>query len=303
MKLAQITPLLKEAGRDWMEDKAPRLAAAFSYYTLFSLAPLLIIIVAIAGIFFGPEAATGQLAGQIENAVGPETAKVIQSLVVSASKPSAGIMATIIGTVTLIFGAMAVFGQLQDGLNTIWGVVPRPGRGFWEMIRERLLTFALVLGAGLLLLGLVLVNVVLTSWSHAVGSDMPGMWILTHIFNLVLSFGVITLLFAMIYRILPDVEILWSDVWGGAILASLLFALGKWFISLYLSVSSTGSAYGASGSLVVLLLWIYYSAQILFFGAEFTKVYAKKMRKNLKPADNADFVTNEMRVEEGLAPK
>ena len=276
MKSKEIFELLKETYNEWSEDKASRLAAALAYYTIFSIAPLLIIAIAVAGLVFGQEAARGQLDNQIQSLVGQQSAELIQTMVESASKPTSGIIATVLAIAAILFGASGLFGQLQDALNTIWEVEPKPGRGILGIIKDRFLSFTMVLGIGFLLLVSLVLSALLSALDTYLTDLLPGSIYLLQILNFVISFGVITLLFAMIYKILPDVQIAWSDVWIGAAVTSLLFAVGKFLIGLYLGNSSAGSAYGAAGSLVILLLWIYYSAQILLFGAEFTQVYAKK---------------------------
>jgi membrane protein len=302
MKLRDTLPLLKETFTDWGKDKAPRLAAALSYYTLFSIAPLVIIVIAIVGIFFGKEAASGQIAAQIRNTVGQQAAEAIQGIVANAgAKPSHGIAATVLGIATLLLGAAGVFGQLQDALNTIWGVAPKPGRGFLGMVKDRFLSLTMVAGVGFLLLVSLVVSAALAAVTHFVGDLLPGLTWLGPLLDLVLSVGVFTVLLAMIFKVLPDARIAWRDVWTGAALTALLFAIGKALIGLYLGKSSVGSAYGAAGSLVVLLLWVYYASQVLFFGAEFTKVYARKFGSRIEPAENAVAVTEEARAEQGMS--
>ncbi len=274
--LLTLFALLRETVSAWSDDKSPRLAAAFAYYMLFSLAPLMIILIAIAGMVFGKEAAQGQLAGQMEQMVGKVSAQSIQELIASAHRPSSGIIATAIGTVSMLLGAAAVFGQLQDALDTIWGVEAVRASGIKQFIRDRVLSFAMVLGVGFLLMVSTVMTIAIGGMTNVVGSYVPVISTLTSLINLFLSFLIVFVLFAMIYKMLPNLKLKWNDVLGGAGLAAFLFTLGKWIIGLYLSKSGVSSAYGAAGSLVVLLLWIYYSAQILFFGAEFTKVYAHK---------------------------
>ncbi|HXW01096.1 MAG TPA: YihY/virulence factor BrkB family protein [Anaerolineae bacterium] len=276
MDAKTIWTLLKETFSEWSEDKASRLAAALAYYTVFALAPLLIIVIAVAGLVFGQEAARGELVTQIQGLVGQEGAQLIETMIESASKPTSGIIATTIAIATILFGASGLFGQLQDALNTIWEVPPKPERGILGMVKDRFLSFTMVLGIGFLLLVSLIISAALSALDPYLTDLLPGSIYLIKILNLVISFGLITLLFALIYKILPDVEIAWSDVWIGAAVTSLLFNLGKFVIGVYLGNSSAGSAYGAAGSLVVLLLWVYYSAQILLFGAEFTQVYAKR---------------------------
>jgi membrane protein len=302
-KRVSMTPkvifgLLKDTFAKWQEGKASKLAAALAYYTAFSLAPLLIIVIAIASLAFGQEAAQGDIVRQIQGLVGKQGAEAVQAMIQNAHKPTEGTIATLISVVILIFGATGVFAELQDSLNTIWEVSPKPGRGIINIIRSRSLSFAMVLGIGFLLL----VSLVLSAGLEAVGNyfkDMvPHLTLLWQTLNFVISFGIVTLLFAMIYRILPDAKIAWDDVWIGSAITSLLFSVGKWLIGLYLGNSSIGSTYGAAGSFVVLLLWVNYSAQILFFGAEFTKVYANKYGSQIVPDENAIPLTKEARLQQ-----
>jgi len=293
--------LARLAFEEWSNDKASRLAAALSYYAAISLAPLLILLIGIAGLVFGREAAAHQIASQIQGLVGQESAQVIQDIITQANKPSTGIISTIIGTVVLLFGASGVFGALQDGLNTIWEVAPKPGRGFFGIIKDRFLSLAMVVGVGFLLLVSLVISAGLAAFGKYVGGVLPLHWLVLAIINALVSFLVIAVLFALIFKVLPDVEIGWNDVWIGASITSLLFTIGKFAIGLYLGRASVGSAYGAAGSLVVILIWIYYSSQILFFGAELTQVYANELGSRIRPARGAVPVTNESRAEEGLA--
>jgi membrane protein len=295
-----VFDLLKTTFNEWNEDKAPRLAAALAYYTAFSIAPLLVIVIAVVGLVYGQEAARGQIVQQIQNEVGRDTAEIIQTMIENANSEPAGIVATVIGIVTIIFGAAGFFGQLQDALNTIWEVQPKPNRGIKDVIRERFLSFTMVLGIGFLLLVSLVISAVLSSLHNFVIGLLPGAQLLTQILNFVLSFGVVTLLFAMIYRVLPDVDLAWKDVAIGAVITALLFTIGKFLLSLYLGNSGVASSYGVAGSFVVLLLWVYYSAQILLFGAEFTQVYARRHGSlYIQPTENAMPVTAEQRAQEG----
>jgi membrane protein len=275
MKFEQIVPLFKETFQNWREDHAPRMAAALSFYTLFAIAPLLIIAVAVAGFFFAERAVEGELAIQIEKTVGHGMAQAIKRLVADASKPTSGIMATIVAIGTLLLGAVNVFGQLQDALNTVWGVAPRPGRGLLRMLKDRFFPFTMVLGTGFLLLISFVLSATLAALTKFMAREVPGLSPWVPLMDLVVSALILTVLFAMIFKLLPEARIEWRDVWTGAAMTALLFAVGKYLIGVYLGRSSA-SAYGAAGSLVVLLLWVYYAAQILLFGAEFTKVYAFK---------------------------
>ena len=295
-----IFGLLKETAKEWQEDKSSRLAAGLAYYTIFSLTPLIIIVIAIAGAVFGEEAARGEIVGQIQGLVGTEGAKVIETAIENANQPDLSSIASVISIIILLFGASGVFAQLQDALNTIWEVQPKPGKSIFNFIRKRFLSFSAVLGIGFLLLVSLVVSATLSALNNYLGSLVPGINFLWQILNLMISFGVITLMFALIYKYLPDAKIRWSDVWTGAIITSILFTIGKFLLGLYLGRGSLGSTYGAAGSLVVLLAWVYYSAQILFFGAEFTKVYARRYGSKIVPDDNAISVTEATRAKQGI---
>jgi membrane protein len=288
MKVTGAYKLLRETFAEWSEDKVPQLGASLAFYSAISLAPLLVIVLAFAALFFGDDAARGGVVTQLRGLVGEEGGKAIEGMIQNASKPGTGIMATILSTITLLFGASGVFGQLQDSLNTIWEVKPKPGRGIWGVIKDRFLSFAMVLGVAFLLL----VSLIITSAIAAVGQfaiRLPESleW-LSQILNFGLSFIVVTVLFAMIFKLLPDVKMAWNDVWLGALVTSVLFTIGKLAIGIYLGHSTMASSYGVAGSFVVLLVWTYYSAQILFFGAELTQVYANTNGSKIVPADDAE---------------
>ena len=288
MQLKTVLSLLKQTFTEWQEDKAPTLAAALAYYTVFSLAPLLIIVIAIAGLVFGTDAAQGQIVTQLQSLIGKDGAQTIQELILKASEPKSGMIATIVGIATLLWGASNVFTNLKEALNTIWNVSPAPGRGIWGFLQDRVLSFAMILGIGFLLLVSLVLSAVLAAISYWLNGwlQLPvGIW---QIVDFALSFGVVTLLFALIYKLLPDVDLAWNDVWIGAAITSMLFTIGKSLIGIYLGGSGIASTYGAAGSFVIILLWINYSAQILFLGAEFTQVWANRYgslmlakRKNL----------------------
>jgi membrane protein len=292
--------LLKDTVAAWREDKAPRLGAALAYYTVFSLAPLLLIIVAIAGLAFGRQAAQGSLDDQIAGLIGREGADLVQTLIANAGQPRAGILATVAGGVAVLFGALGAFGQLQDALNTIWEVAPRPGRGLRGLLRDRLAPAILTLGAGFLLLASLAVSAGLAAAGAYLAGSLAGYRWLAEVANFLVSLALTTVLFAMIFKVLPDATIAWRDVWLGAALTGLLFNMGKLLIGFYLGSRSLASAYGAAGSLVVLLLWVYYSSQILFFGAEFTQVYANKYGSGIRPAPHAVGLTAMTRADRGL---
>ena len=288
MNPKEIFAILKETASDWMEDQAPTLGAALAYYTVFSLAPLLIIAIAIAGLVFGQEAAQGQIFDQLRGLLGEASGKAMQDMVQNANaKPATGLVAALIGVVTLLFGASGVFGQLQTSLNAIWGVQPKPGRGILGIIRDRILSFGFILVVGFLLLVSLLLTAAIALVGQWFGGMVSGMETLAQILNFVLSLVLITLLFAMIFKFLPEAKIAWHDVWIGAFITAALFTVGKFALGLYLGKSGVGSSYGAAGSLIVLLIWVYYSSQILFFGAEFTQVYANRFGSHVAPSDNA----------------
>lgn len=296
-----ILSLLKETFSDWSEDKAPRLAAALAYYTVFALAPLLLIAIAVAGLFFGREAATNQIGQQVAGLLGPTAGEAINSMIQAASaNKGTGIVASIIGVVTLLLAASGVFGELQDSLDTIWEVQPKPGLGIMATIKKRFFSFGMVLGVGFLLLVSLVISAALGALGTVVAGDQFGETLIWKVLNFVVSFGVTTLLFALIFKVLPDVKVQWGDVWIGALATALLFTIGKALIGWYLGRPGTTSTYGAAGSFVALLLWVYYSAQILFLGAEFTQVYAREYGSKIQPDEDAVAVTEEARAQQGI---
>lgn len=278
--ISNLPTLLKLSYQGWKEDNASRLAASLAYYTIFSLGPLLIIVIAVTGLFWQKEAVQSQVMSQVQNLVGAKGATFVSDLLTSASSPARGIVATIVGIITLIFGALGVFNELHNALNTIWDVKEEETKGLVNVIKKvifsRLLSFTMILGIGFLLLVSLVISAGLSAVQQTMGNLFPFSEFILQIINLVISIGVITVLFALIYKFLPDAEIAWRDVWLGAFVTALLFSLGKMLIGIYLGNSAIASSFGAAGSLVLLLVWIYYSAQILFFGAEFTQVYANK---------------------------
>lgn len=298
-----IFPILKETVRDWMDDNALRLSAALAYYSIFSIAPLLVISIAIAGWVLGPQAAQDLLNDQLRGFVGTQAADGIQEMVKSASKPSSSILAGIMGGIALLFGASGVFGQLKDALNTIWEVRPKSGQGIMKFIRERILSFGMVLVIGFLLLVSLLLTTMLTGLTKNLGSWLPISETLVTVLSSVCSFGVVAVLFAAIFKFLPDAKVRWRDVWIGAVATALLFEVGKFLLGLYLGRESTASAYGAAASAVLVLLWVYYASCILFFGAEFTQVYAKAHGSQIQPDEHAEPVTEEARAQQGLEPE
>jgi len=281
--------LLKQTFNEWLQDKAPQLGAALAYYTVFSLAPLILVLLAIVGVIFrdDPRGAWDRITQQMSYFLDQSAVQVVQDIAQKASQPGKSTIATIIGVALAIFGASGVFGQLQDALNTIWGVKAKPGGGIWAFLRARFLSFAMVAGICFLLLVSLAIEALLKGFSHYIQSALPGGMVIALTVYLIFDFAVVVLLFAMIFKFLPDVEIQWRDVWIGAVLTAILFGIGKWLLGFYLGSGAAGSAYGAAGSLITLLLWVYYSSQILLFGAEFTQVYAARAGRAFKPSEYA----------------
>mgnify|MGYP000052913425 CR=1 FL=1 len=303
MNIGALISLFAETFRRFGEDKVTRHAAALAYYTVFSIAPLVIIVIAITGAVFGREAASGQLVAQLRGLVGTDGAQVIEDMIANAGQQETGTVATVVSIVTLVLGASGVFGQLQDSLNTIWGVMPRPGLSIKYMLRSRLLSFSLVIGIGFLLLVSLVISAALAALDYFLNQTFPGGGVLLQFVNLVISIAVITLLFAMLFKFLPDVKIAWRDVWFGGFVTAILFTIGKVLIGLYIGNSAVASVYGAAGSLVVLLIWIYYSALILFLGAEFTQVYATRFGSHIEPTGIAIALTPDARARQGIPLK
>jgi membrane protein len=270
-----VWSLTKEVLSRFLNNNAPRLGAALAYYTVFSMAPLLVVVVGIAGLVFGRAAAQGQIVWHIRNVVGPDGAVAIQALLATTQKPASGIIATAVGLVVLLFGASGVFNELRDSLNLLWGV-RTPGRGVRGIVASRFFAFALVIGVGFLLLVSLLLSAVLAAVGKYLGGYLPLSEGVLHLLTMAASFVVFTALFALLYKVVPDLPVAWGDVWIGAAVTSLFFSLGKLAIAFYIGKAAVGSAYGAAGSLVVFLAWLYYSAQIFFLGAEFTHVYATR---------------------------
>lgn len=276
----ELAKLVKSTVNGWVDDKAPRLGAALAFYTLLSLAPMVVVIIAIAGFAVGSEQATDRLMWQVRDLVGPQGAEAIQGLLKSAHTASGGVLATVLGVLTLILGATGVVNELRDALNTIWKVPSKKAqsswRSAWSIVKERLFSFAMVVGIGFLLMVSLVVNAVLSAAGKFFSHLLPTPeWILQIVYT-VFSFIVISILFAALYKFLPDITIEWRDVWVGAAVTSLLFSVGKLLIGLYLGKTSVANTYGAAGSLVIVLVWVYYSAQVFFLGAEFTCAYAHR---------------------------
>lgn len=299
MSVVSIWNLMRQTFADWTEDKAPQLGAALAFYTALSIAPLLVIILGIAAYFLGDEAASGQVVGELRSLVGDQGGKAIEDMIASANKPTTGLIATFLSMLTLLFGASGVFGQLQSALNTIWEVKPKPGRGVWGFIRDRFLSLTMVLGIAFLLVVSLIFTAAVAAATSRLGGDQESLAWVVQLLNLAATVILLTVLFALMFKILPDVKMAWNDVWIGALVTAALFVIGKFAIGLYLGHSSMASSYGVAGSFVVLLVWVYYSAQILFFGAELTQVYANHYGSRIVPDENAEPLTEEARAQQG----
>ncbi len=290
MSLSIFWSVFRQTIAEWQRDKVSRLAAALAYYTTFSLAPILVIVIAVASFLFEQSTVQTRVIEQLQGLLGQNGADLVQEMLVSAqANEGDGFWATVISVGLLILGASGLFIQLQDALNTVWNLEIKPDAGLWRLIRDRLLSFGMILVIGFLLLVSLLLSAALAAISGLFGDTLFGWDLGWRILNAAVSFGIITLLFGLIYKILPDATVSWRDVRVGAAMTALLFTLGKSLIGIYLGNSSVASAYGAAGSFVVLLLWIYYSAQILLFGAEFTQVYASRFGSDIQPAKTAVF--------------
>jgi len=290
-KLKEFYKLLMEIVSIWLAGNASSMGAAVAYYTIFAIAPLFVFVLAIAGFFFGHEAARRELFGQIAGLVGPSGGEAIQATVAAADQPKASVVATAMALITLFIGAGSVFIQLQYSINAIWNVRPKPGGGIRSFIKNRLLSFATLLGIGFLLLVSLVISAALSAAGKFMSGVIPAEEVLWHILDFIVSLGLVTLLFAMMYKILPDVMIAWRDVWIGAFCTALLFAAGKFLLGFYLGRGTFASAYGAAGSLVVVLIWVYYSVQILLFGAAITRVWANRYGSCIRPVPGAEFIS------------
>ena len=269
--------LAKQAVTSWSDDYAPSMGAALSYYSVFSMAPLLLIVISVAGLVFGEEAARGELFGQLAGLMGVEAAKTMESLLVSVNKPAQGIVSTLIGIGVLLIGATTVFGELQNALDRIWRAPARPDEsGLWTLLHTRLLSFGMVLGIAFLLMISLVLGAVVSALGKWWGDALLGWEVLAQVINVVLGFALTTGVFAMIYKIMPRVQVRWYDVWIGAAVTALLFTLGRFLIGLYIGKSGVASSFGAAGSLIVIFVWVYYSAQVFLMGAEFTWLFAKQ---------------------------
>ena len=281
--------LFKQTFSEWLEDKAPQLGAALAYYTVFSLAPLVLVLLAIVGLIFhnDPGGVWNKITEQMSYFLDKSAVEVVQNIAHKAAQPNKSLLATIIGILLALFGASGVFGQLQDALNTIWGVKAKPGGGVLSFLRSRFLSFAMVAGVCFLLLVSLTLESMLKGFSHYIQGALPGGIVIAMAVYWIFDLAVVILLFAIIFKFLPDAKIQWRDVWIGAAMTAIFFAIGKWALGLYLGSGSAASAYGAASSLITLLLWVYYSSQILLFGAEFTQVYASQAGRGIAPDEHA----------------
>jgi membrane protein len=279
-------PVIKQTFSEWSSDKGPRLGAALSYYTVFSIAPVLIVAIAVAGVFLGHDAAQGKIVDQLGGLLGTDAAKMLQTAVGKSANSRHG-LAAVVGIGTLLIGASGVMIELQDALNTVWKVLPRPGGGVKRFVRARILALALVLSLGFVLLVSLVLSAGLEGFMKWAGGYLPTWIALGYVLNYGVSIVMIAAFFALIFKVLPDAKVAWKDVWLGAFVTSLLFHVGKYLIALYIGRASVASTFGAAGSLAVLLVWIYYSSQIMLLGAEFTRAYANRYGHRVVPDENA----------------
>ena len=291
LSLKGILEVSKQAFKGFTDDKVLKLSGSLAYFTVFSLGPMLIVIIFFADLFYGREAIEGTIYGQIQGFVGQEAALQIQQIIKNASLSGKSNITAVIGFITLLIGATGVFAEIQDTINSIWNLKPKPKQNWLKMIINRVLSFSVVISLGFLLLVSLVITAVVESLGNRLAQLFPQITItLVYVFNLVITFGITTLLFAIIFKVLPDARIKWRDVFTGAIVTALLFMIGKFGITLYIGSSDVGSAYGTAGSLVIILLWIYYSSIILYFGAEFTKAYAAEYGSTILPTQYAVWV-------------
>lgn len=287
--------LLKQTANEWTADKAPQLGAALAYYTVFSLAPLVLLLLAFVGVLFqkDPAGAWSKITQQMHMFLDAHAVQVVQDIANTAAQPGKGTIATLIGIGLALFGASGVFGQLQDALNTIWGVKAKPGLGLWGFLRARFISFGMVAGVCFLMLVSLTIEAILQAVSGYWQAVLPGGSTFAFGLYFVVDFAVIAFLFTLIFKFVPDVRIEWRDVWVGGALTALFFLIGKWALGIYLASGAAASAYGAASSLITLLLWVYYSAQILLFGAEFTQVYSDRYGSHIVPSEFAVRVKRE----------
>ena len=291
--------VLKDSFKGFGNDNVTKLSGSLAYYTVFSMGPLLVVIISLCGLFLGRDAVEGKVYGQLNSFVGHDTALQLQQIIKNASISGKGKFAAIIGVITLLLGATTVFGDIQDSINRIWGIKPKPKKGWLKMLRNRFLSFSIIASLGFLLLVSLGISAIIEALMNSFKAHYPDVAVVVvYIIDLALTLGVTTLIFAVIFKVLPDAKIKWKDVIAGAFATSILFMLGKFGISFYIGKSNVGTTYGAAGSLVILLLWVYYSAIILYFGAEFTKAYAIAYGSAIHPNEYA-VTTKQVEVETG----
>jgi membrane protein len=300
MRIGQGFSLLKDSYAGFGQDKAARLGAALAYYTIFSIPSLLILLIGAAGLLFGRQAVEGEVVGTLGGLIGPNGARAIQDMLRNVTLERHGVAATVIGIVTLVLGASGVFGQLRDALNTIWEVQPKPGGGIKGYISNNIASVFTLVGTAFLLVVSLAVNAAIAALGKWLSRSLPGGDALWHGVNFVLTLAALTIMFGLMFKYVPDVKIKWRDVWVGAAVTAILFTIGEWLIGFYLGRTNVGSAFGAAGSLIVMLVWIYYSAQIFFFGVEYTKAYAARYGSRIVPDENAMPVGEDQRRQEGI---
>jgi membrane protein len=299
LSLKGIWQLIKEAGKGFSDDNVLKLSGSLAYFTIFSIGPMIIIIIFLADIFWGREAVEGSIYNQIKGFIGPDAAVQVQDIIKNAAISGQNPWTLVLGIITLLIGATGVFAEIQDSINTIWGLKPKPKKGWLKMLMNRLLSFSVVVSLGFLLLVSLVVNAVIEAVINRLMTILPdAAVVIGYIINLLVTFGVTSLLFAIIFMVLPDAKIKWKDVMVGAMSTTVLFMLGKFAITFYIGSSNIGSTYGAAGSMVVILLWVYYSSVILYFGAEFTKAYAASYGSRIHPNQYAVWIKH-VEVEEG----
>ena len=275
MRPKELLPILKTTFSTWNRHEAPRLGAALAFYTILSLSPLIILVVALASLIFSRSTAQAQILSQVQGMIGPVGGKAVESMLANSQKPAAGILGTIVGLVSLYFGASGVFAELRSALNLIWDVKPEETSGIVGLLRERFFSFGMVLSIGFLLLVSLVLSTVLAAAGKFFGGLLPIPSSVLTVFNFLISYIGVAVLFGLIFRFVPEVKVRWQDIWLGALVTAMFFTIGKTLIGLYLGKSSVGSAYGAAGSVIIIIVWVYYSAQIFFFGAEFTRAYTE----------------------------
>jgi membrane protein len=298
LTLKGVWQLIKEAGSGFADDKVMKLSGSLAYFTIFSIGPMILIIIFLADLFWGRDAVEGSIYNQVKGFIGPDAALQIQDIIKNAAISGDNTLTAVLGIATLLIGATGVFAEMQDSINTIWGLKPKPQKGLLKMLLTRLISFSVIVSLGFLLLVSLVINAIIEALIDRLMSVFPnGAVVFGYIVNLLITFGVTTLLFAIIFMVLPDAKIKWKDVLIGAMATTVLFMLGKFGITFYIGNSNIGSTYGAAGSLVVILLWVYYSSVILYFGAEFTKVYAANYGSHIEPNQYAVWI-KQIEVEE-----